>query len=98
MLAGRLIAILTMGTGVVRRGERTDHELPRPDSLHRAADLLDDAAILVPHRGWLRNWVRAAVGPQVGPAHTSYRYPHDGICRFYDFRSGRSSKRTSPGA
>src|SRR6266705_1299850 len=28
----------------------------------------------------------AVVGPQIGPAHTSYRYPHDGICRFYDFR------------
>ena len=42
MNARRLVAIPAMGTGVVRRGERADHELPRLDGLDRAADLFDE--------------------------------------------------------
>src|SRR6266566_2072765 len=70
MLTGRLIAELTVWTSIVRRGERTDHKLSRFNVLHRAANILDNAAILVSHRSRLRNRVNSPVGPQVRTAHT----------------------------
>ena len=53
VLARRLVAGLAVGAGVVGGEERADDELPRLDRRDRAADLLDDAAVLVPHRGRL---------------------------------------------
>src|SRR5512143_2161689 len=88
MLAGGLITVSAVGTSVVRRGERADHELTRPDALHRAPDFLDNAAVLVPHRSGLRIAANASVWPKIGPAHTSDRYPHDGIGRFDYFGIG----------
>ena len=52
----------------------------------RAADLLDDAAVLVPHRRRLGDRLDAAIGPQVGPAHAGGRDPDDGIGRLDDLR------------
>src|SRR5207302_6690321 len=51
LLARRVIAGLTVGTRVVGREKRSDDELARLDLRDRAADLLDDAAVLVPDRG-----------------------------------------------
>src|SRR5262245_52748690 len=53
-----------------------------------AADLLDDAAVLVPHRGRLRERVDAAVGPQIGPADASGREPDHGVRGLNDPRVG----------
>ena len=47
--AGALVAGLADLTGVVRGEERPDHELARPDGGDLAADLLDDADVLVAH-------------------------------------------------
>src|SRR5206468_3069584 len=79
-------AELAVGAGVVGRGERADDELAGLDRGDRPADLLDDAAVLVPHRGRLGDRVGAAVGPQVGPAHAGGRDPDDGIRRLDDGR------------
>ena len=54
----------------------------------RAADLLDDAAVLVPHRSRFGDRTDAAVGPQVGPAHAGRRELDDGIRRLNDLRVG----------
>src|SRR5438128_2223872 len=86
MLAGRLIAVLTIGTSVVRRGEGADHKLSRLDGLHRAANFLDNAAVLVPHRRRLGNRVDSAVWPQVRTAHASSRVPDNCIRRLQDRR------------
>src|SRR5438552_3913323 len=86
MLAGRLIAVLTIGTSVVRRGEGADHKLSRLDGLHRAANVLDNAAVLVPHRRRLGNRVNSAVWPQVRTAHASGRVPDNCIRRLQDRR------------
>jgi len=51
MLAGRLVSHMAVGTRVVGREERTDDKLTALDRLDGASDLLDDAAVLVPHRG-----------------------------------------------
>jgi len=63
VLAGRLISDLTVGTGVVGREERTDDELAGLDGGDCAADLLDNAAVLVSHRRRLGNRIDAAVWP-----------------------------------
>src|SRR5207249_1653632 len=62
------------------------HGLARPDRLHRLADFLDDAAVLVPHRRRLGHRADAAIGPQVRPAHTRERDSDDGIGRLNDLR------------
>src|SRR6266849_982799 len=69
VVAGRLVSNLTGGTGVVGREKRTDHELTWLNGFHLASDLLDDAAVLVPHRGWLGDWLDATIRPQVRSAH-----------------------------
>jgi hypothetical protein len=53
VLAGRLVARLAVGTGVVGCEEGTNDELPGLDEGDRTADLLDDAAVFVPiGDGW----------------------------------------------
>jgi hypothetical protein len=84
--AGRLVAVLTDGAGVVGREERADDELAGPDRPDGAADLLDDAAVLVPHRGRLGDRLEAAVGPKIRAAHAGRRDPDDGIRRLHDLR------------
>jgi hypothetical protein len=54
--------------------------------LTRAADLFDNAAILVPYRCGLGEPANAAVGLQVGPAHARGRNPEDGVHRLDDLR------------
>jgi hypothetical protein len=51
MLARRLIAGPAVGTRVVGGEERADDELARLDCFDRAANLFNDSAILVAHRG-----------------------------------------------
>jgi hypothetical protein len=75
-----------MGTAVIGSEERTDDELSAPDRRDRAADVLDDAAILVTHGSRLGRGANAAVRPQVGPAHAGRRHPDDGIGGYDDRR------------
>src|SRR5207245_9762829 len=76
-----LITDLAVGTGVVGGEERSDDELTRLDGGDCAADLLNDAAVLVTHRGRLGNRLDAAIRPLVRPADTRGRDPDDGIRR-----------------
>jgi len=85
VLAGRLIPDLAMRTGVVAREERSDGELSRRDRPHRAADVFDDAAVLVAHGRRTVGGADAAIRPQVGPADAGRREPDDGIRRFDNF-------------
>src|SRR5439155_16488839 len=84
--AARLVAGLAVGTGVVGGEERADDELAGLDRGDRAADLLDDAAVLVPHRFRLGDRIDAAVVPQVRPAYAGDRHSDDGVCRLDDRR------------
>src|SRR5881296_1526726 len=74
-----------MGTGVVGREERSDDELSRRDRPDRAADVFDDAAVLVAHGRRTVGGADAAIRPQVGPADARRREPDDGIRRFDNF-------------
>src|SRR5437016_8865305 len=85
-LARGLITDLAVGAGVVGGEERSDDELTRLDGGDCAADLLNDAAVLVTHRGRLGNRLDAAIRPQVRPTDTRGRDPDDGICRLDDLR------------
>src|SRR5436853_272295 len=86
MDAGRLVSCTAERAGVVRRKERADDELAWLDRFDRAADLLDDPAVLVAERCRLRHRLDAAVGPEVGPAHARGRHPDDRIRRLRDPR------------
>src|SRR5206468_7066185 len=86
VLAAGLVAGLAVGTSVVGSEERSDDELAGLDRGDRAADLFDDAAILMAHRGRLGHRVGAPVGPQVGPAYAGGRHPDDRIRRLDDPR------------
>src|SRR5437773_9129353 len=86
MLAARRIARLAVRTTIVGGEERADDELPELDRRHSAADLLHDAAVLVPHRFRLGDRVDAAVVPQVRPAYAGDRRPDDGVRRLDDRR------------
>src|SRR5436190_10499400 len=44
------VTVPAMDTGVVGRGERADHELPRLHGFDGAADFFDEAAVFMPHR------------------------------------------------
>src|SRR5207247_4702981 len=61
-------------------------ELARLDRPHRAADLLDDAAVLVPHRGRSIHRLKPPVRPQVRTAPARERDSDDGIGRLHDLR------------
>jgi hypothetical protein len=69
--AGALVAGVADLAGVVRGEEGADDELTRSDRRDSAADLLDDAYVLVTHGGGSLDGVDAAVRPQVRPADTS---------------------------
>src|SRR6266849_10707768 len=86
VLTGRLVASMTVGTGVIGGEERTDDELARLDRGDGAADLLNNAAVLVPHWGGLENRVDSAVWPQVRAAHACGRDPNDYIGRLDNLR------------
>src|SRR6266536_6319236 len=88
VLAGRLVSGVAVRTRVIGGEERTDDELAWFDRGDCATDLLDDAAVLVPHRGRLGNGLNAAIGPQVRPAYARSRYPDHRIRRFHDRRGG----------
>ena len=77
-----------MRTGVVGQAERADDELSRMDGFYRAADLFDDAAILVAHRHRRFYVVQATEGPKVGAADAGRRQADDGVGRLEDFRLG----------
>src|SRR5258708_6529161 len=77
-----------MRAGVVRRKEGTDDELARLNGLYRAADLLDDATILVPHRRRFLHRANAAIAPQVRSADACSREADDGVRWFGDLRFG----------
>src|SRR5919206_407498 len=86
--AGRLVAGPADLAGVVRREERADDELARLGQTYLAADLLDDADVLVAHRCRLRHRVGPAVGPEVRAAHAGDRQSDDGVGRLDDRRVG----------
>ena len=68
-----------MRAGVVGREKRPDDKLALLDRRHAAADLFDDAAVLVPHRGWLGSRVRTAIRPKIRPADACRRQPDDRV-------------------
>src|SRR5437879_3090129 len=76
--------MMAVRAGVVGSEERSDDELSRLDRFDRAADLLDDAAILMSHWGRSGDGVDAAVGPKIGPAHAGRRDPDDSVGRLHD--------------
>ena len=94
-----LVADSAVWTGVVGGEERTDDELAGLDGCDRAADLLDDAAVLVPHR-------RSAASIGLAPRYGHRSDPHTQVAEIRMmasvgstiFGSSRSSKRTSRGA
>src|SRR5271166_5457195 len=88
LLARRLKAKAAMRTGVVGQAERSDDELSRMDGFYRAADLFDDAAILVAHRHRRFDVVQATEGPKVRAADAGRRQADDGVGRLEDFRLG----------
>src|SRR3712207_5951616 len=96
--AGRLVAGPADLAGVVRREERADDELARLDQTYLAADLLDDADVLMAHRCRLRHRVGAAVGPEVRAAHAGDRQSDDGVGRLDDRRVGELLETHVPGA
>jgi hypothetical protein len=87
-LTRRLIAVPAVRTRVVGGEERPDHELTGLDRRDAASDLLDQAAVFVPHRGRRRNRLNPAVRPQVGPADARERQADDCVCGLDDRRVG----------
>jgi hypothetical protein len=77
-----------MRTDVVGDAEGPDDELARTHRLDRAADLFDDAAILVAHSHRRFDIVQAAEGPEIGAADPGGRQSDDGVGRLLDFWLG----------
>src|SRR6516225_4553428 len=71
-----------MRTGVVGGGKRADDEFPAPDRPDAAADVFNDAAVLVAHRGRFADGVQTAIGPEIRPADTRRRQADDRVRRF----------------
>lgn len=61
--AGRVVPVLAVGAGVVGGEEGADHQLAGLDDGHIAADLFDDAEVLVAARGGFGDVVDTAVVP-----------------------------------
>jgi hypothetical protein len=80
-----LVAHLTDLTGVVGDHERAHDEVADLQGLHRIANLLHDADVLVPHR-LVINVLNSPVGPQVRPADAGRCNPDDRIRRIDDLR------------
>ena len=72
--------------GVVGGEERPDDELSGFDGGHVAADLFDDAHVLVAHRGRGTDLLNTAPWPQVTAADTGRRDTDDGVGRLDDLR------------
>ncbi len=72
--------------GVVGGEERADHELSRPHGANVAADLLNDADVLVTHRGRPVDRFDAAVRPQVRAAYAGRGQPDERVGRGDDRR------------
>ncbi len=84
--AAGLVAGLADLAGVVGGEERADDELAGRERAHVAADFLDDADVLVPHRRGTVHRLDAAVGPQVRPAHAGGGELDDRVGRLLDPR------------
>ena len=76
--------MLTVRTGVVRKGEGSDDELTALHRFHRAADFFDDAAVLVSHRRRLLDWTDASVRPKIRSADAGGSDSYDRIGRLFD--------------
>src|SRR5215203_2620276 len=96
--ARRLVAGPADLAGVVRGEERADDELARLDQTYLAADLLDDADVLMAHRGRLVDRLDAAVGPEVRAAHAGDRQSDDGVGLLDNRRVGALLETHVPGA
>src|SRR5688572_18047555 len=70
--------------GVVRGEERAHHELATPDIADLAADLFDDAGVLVAHRGRTGQIVDSAPWPHVRSADAGGAQPDDRVRRLDD--------------
>src|SRR6185312_14445296 len=86
VLARCLIAGAAMRARIIGGKEGADDELARLDCSDRAADLLNDSAIFMPHRCRTVDRVQSAVGPQIGPADAGCRRPDDCIRRLDNLR------------
>src|SRR5713101_1694527 len=98
LLAGGLIAKVAVRACIVRSKERADDELAWFNSLDLAAELLNDAAVLVPHRCGLVYGANAAIAPQVRSADARSRDPNNGICWLGDIWFGDFLKTDVPGS
>src|SRR5439155_9672044 len=87
-----------MRTGIVGGEERADDELSRLNRLDRAADLFDEAAILVSHRCQPGRGLQATIRPKVRPAYAGRRYPDDGVRWSQDFWLGAVLETDSRGS
>src|SRR5262249_9478867 len=83
-----LIAVAADDASVVGSRERAHHELSGLDIPNLFPNLFNDAAVLVSHRGRLRDGLNAAIRPKVRSADTCGREAKDGICRLDDCRLG----------
>ena len=86
MDAAGLVAGLADLAGVVGGEEGADDEVAGLDGRDLAADLLDDADVLVAHRRRPVDGLDAAVGPQVRPADAGRRRRMIGVGRLDDRR------------
>ena len=84
MDAGALVAGAADLARVVRSEEGPDHELAGLDGRNGAADRLDDADVLVTHRGGPVDGLNASIGPEVRAADAGGGEADDGIGRFDD--------------
>src|SRR5215203_1231337 len=96
--ARRLVAGPADLAGVVRGEERADDELARLDQTYLVAHLLDDADVLMAHRGRLVDRLDAAVGPEVRAAHAAERQSDEGVGLLDDRRVGALLEAHVPGA
>src|SRR5829696_684722 len=96
--AGRLVAGPADLAGVVGGEERADDELAGLDQTYLAADLLDDADVLVAHRCRPVDRLEVAVGPEVRAAHAGDRQSDDGVGWLDDRRVGALLEAHVPGA
>src|SRR6266852_2624784 len=96
LLAGGRITKVAVRARVVRSKEGADDELAWFNNLDPAAYLLNDAAVLVPHRCRLVYGADAAIAPQVRSADTCSRDPNDGSCWLGDLWFGDVLKSNVP--
>src|SRR5215208_5284632 len=96
--AGRVVAGPADLAGVVGGEERADDELAQLDQTYLAADLLDDADVLMAHRGRLVDRLDAAIGPEVRAAHAGERQSDEGVGLLDDRRVGALLEAHVPGA